>query len=131
LLVTIKGRIGNAAVVSHLPGQANINQDVALLRLKEAYHPYYVAAFLNSEAGKLLTEQICTGQINPFLGLGNLKQVPVPVFEPERMSEIGNKVKERVETAYQAEQEAHRLLEKAKQRVEEMVLGDDTQTSEV
>jgi len=36
-----------------------------------------------------------------------------------------------VETAYQAEQEAHRLLEKAKQRVEEMVLGDDTQTSEV
>jgi len=123
LLVTIKGRIGNAAVVAHLPGDVNINQDVALLRLKKGYHPYYVAAFLNSEAGKALTDQVCTGQINPFLGLGNLRKVPVPIFEPERMNRIGDRVQELVEAAYQAEQEANRLLEAAKGRVEEMVLG--------
>jgi type I restriction enzyme S subunit len=124
LLVTIKGRIGNAAVVAHLPGDVNINQDVALLRLKKGYHPYYVAAFLNSEAGKALTDQVCTGQINPFLGLGNLKKVPVPIFEAERMNRIGDRVQELVEAAYQAEQEANRLLEEAKRRVEEMVLGE-------
>lgn len=125
LLVTIKGRIGNAAVVAHLPGDVNINQDVALLRLKEGYHPYYVAAFLNSEAGKALTDQVCTGQINPFLGLGNLKRVPVPIFRPQRMNEIGDKVQELVEAAYRAEREAKRLLEEAERRVEEMILGEE------
>jgi type I restriction enzyme S subunit len=124
LLVTIKGRIGNAAVVANLPGDVNINQDVALLRLKKDYHPYYVAAFLNSEAGKALTDQVCTGQINPFLGLGNLKKVPVPILEPGQMGKIGDRVQELVEAAYQAEQEANRLLEEAKRRVEEMVLGE-------
>jgi type I restriction enzyme S subunit len=124
LLVTIKGRIGNAAVVAHLPGNTNINQDVALLRLKKGYHPYYVAAFLNSEAGKVLTDQVCTGQINPFLGLGNLKKVLVPIFGEERMNELGDKVQELVESAYHTEQEAKRLLEEAKRRVGEMVLDD-------
>jgi hypothetical protein len=33
ILLTIKGRVGNAALVEYLPGPANINQDVALLRL--------------------------------------------------------------------------------------------------
>ncbi len=123
LLVTIKGRIGNAAVVAHLPGDVNINQDVALLRLKKGYHPYYVAAFLNSEAGKALTDQVCTGQINPFLGLGNLKKVPIPVFGQKRMDKLGDKVQRVVESAYRAEQAAKRLLEEAKRRVEEMVLS--------
>ncbi len=123
VLVTIKGRIGNAAVVTNLPCDVNINQDVALLRLKEGYHPYYVAAFINSQAGKALTKQICTGQINPFLGLGNLNKVLVPIFETERMNQLGDRVRECVESAYHAEQEAKRLLEQAKRRVEEMVLG--------
>lgn len=53
--------------MNYIPGERNINQDVALLRLDEKYHPYYVAAFLNCILGKELTEQACTGQINPFL----------------------------------------------------------------
>ncbi len=118
LLITIKGRTGNAAVVNHLPGEMNINQDVGLIRLNEKYHPYYVAAFLNSILGKELTEQASTGQINPFLGLGNLKFVPIPIFETRLMNKLGEKIKSQLEKAYNASQESKRLLEMSKRAVE-------------
>jgi hypothetical protein len=124
LLITIKGRIGNAAVVERLPGQVNINQDVALLRLTPLYHAYYVTGFLNSIAGKALVAQISTGQINPFIGLGNLRRVPIPIFEKERMDELGEHVKNKVNEARRASEDAQQLLEEAKRRVEKMILGE-------
>lgn len=123
MLVTIKGRVGNVAVVERLPGPTNINQDVALFRLKKGYHPYYIAGFLNSPAGKALIEQWSTGQINPFLSLTNLKQVPIPIFDGARMNAVGKAIQQKVEAAYQARQEAAHLLEEAKRRVEAFILG--------
>lgn len=123
ILITIKGRIGNAAVVEGLSKSVNINQDVGLLRLKENYHPYYVSGFINSIAGKELTDQIGTGQINPFLGLGKLQKLMIPIFDLDYMTEIGNKVEQKVHEAFQKQEEAENLLEQAKLRVEEMILG--------
>lgn len=123
ILITIKGRIGNAAVVEGLSKSVNINQDVGLLRLKENYHPYHVSGFINSIAGKELTDQIGTGQINPFLGLGKLQKLMIPIFDLDYMTEIGNKVEQKVHEAFQKQEEAENLLEQAKLRVEEMILG--------
>ena len=123
VLITIKGRVGNAAVVYDLPSETNINQDVALLRLKSGIHPWYIAGFLNSPAGKALMEQIATGQINPFLGLGNLTQIKIPIFDEKRMNELGEKIRKTVEKAESARQEAKRLLAEAKSEVEKMIEG--------
>ena len=123
VLITIKGRVGNAAVVYDLPTTTNINQDVALLRLKPGIHPWYIAGFLNSPAGKALMEQIATGQINPFLGLSNLAQVKVPIFEEKRMNEIGEKIRKTVEKAEAASQETKHLLAEAKSEVERLIEG--------
>ncbi|MBN1236652.1 MAG: restriction endonuclease subunit S [Methanotrichaceae archaeon] len=124
ILITIKGRIGNAAIVEHLPGPTNINQDVALLRLKPGYNPYYVVAFLNSAAGKALVDQICTGQINPFLGLGNLSQIRIPIFDQGKMDQLGDKIRNIISQAYQTQRNAELLLEEAKRRVEQMILNE-------
>lgn len=121
ILVTIKGRVGNAAVVEHLPGPTNINQDVALIRLKPGYHPYYIVGYLNSPVGKALMEQVSTGQINPFLGLGNLAQVRMPIFEQDLMDKIGREIQLKIDQAYRAHYEAKRLLADAKAAVEEMI----------
>lgn len=80
ILVTIKGKVGNCAVVRDCPDAANINQDVALIRLANGVHPYFFAAWFNSLMGKQLVEQRSTGGINPFLGLGNLRGLPFPIF---------------------------------------------------
>ncbi|NJR53125.1 MAG: hypothetical protein HC780_29780 [Leptolyngbyaceae cyanobacterium CSU_1_3] len=78
-------------MVEGLSKSVNINQDVGLLRLKENCHPYYVSGFINSIAGKELTSQIGTGQINPFLGLGKLKKLMIPIFDQDHMNKIGRK----------------------------------------
>ena len=123
VLITIKGRVGNAAVVYDLPTATNINQDVALLRLKAGINPWYVVGFLNCPAGKALMEQIATGQINPFLGLGNLTQVQIPIFDEKRMNELGEMIRKTVQKAESAGQEAKRLLKEAKEEVEKIIEG--------
>lgn len=84
IVIAIKGKVGNAAVVDNQPHEANINQDAGLFRLKDGINPYYIVGFLNSVVGKAFVEQISTGQINPFLGLGNLKTLKIPIFEEKQ-----------------------------------------------
>lgn len=80
MLVTIKGKTGNAAVVVRPPGEININQDVArVVLLRRALNPFYVSAFIVSKYGRLQVQQLNTDQINPFLGLGNLQRIQIPV----------------------------------------------------
>jgi type I restriction enzyme S subunit len=121
ILITIKGKVGNCAVVRNCPEAANINQDVALIRLRNGVHPYFFAAWFNSLMGKQLVEQRSTGGINPFLGLGNLRGMPFPVLAVKEHNRIGDMVQETVENAYAAEQQAAELLEQAKRRVEELI----------
>jgi hypothetical protein len=121
ILVTIKGKVGNCAVVRDCPEAANINQDVALVRLRHGIHPYFFAAWFNSLMGKQLVEQRSTGGINPFLGLGNLRGMPFPVLDPKDHNRVGDLVQETAENAYEAEREASALLERAKRRVEELI----------
>lgn len=121
ILMTIKGKVGNCAIVRNCPDFANINQDVALVRLRNGIHPYFFAAWFNSLMGKQLVEQRSTGGINPFLGLGNLRGMSFPVLDPKEHNRIGDLVQETVESAYAAEQEASALLERAKRQVEELI----------
>src|SRR5438094_9400168 len=60
ILITIKGKVGNCTVVKNCPEAANINQDVALVRLENGVHPYFFAASFNSLMGKQLVEQRST-----------------------------------------------------------------------
>ncbi|OQX51585.1 hypothetical protein B5M47_00090 [candidate division CPR3 bacterium 4484_211] len=93
LLITIKGRVGNAAIVYKLQQDTNINQDVARVVVKKGISPFYLSAFLNSKFGKLQVERIATNQINPFLGLGNLKELLVPIIEIDKQEEIEKLIK--------------------------------------
>lgn len=93
LLITIKGKIGNSVVVLKLPSETNINQDVARIIFKSKINsylidPYFVSAFINSKFGRLEVERISTGQINPFLGLGNLKELRIPLLETKEQKDI-------------------------------------------
>jgi type I restriction enzyme S subunit len=122
-LITIKGRIGNAAVVEDIPVPTNINQDVALLRLKDGLPPYYLLAYLNSIVGKAFSEQYCTGQINPFLGLGNLRLLPIPIYDHQRMTDLADETAKVIGEARKAGEESKGLLAGAKMIVEQAVGG--------
>jgi len=105
LLITIKGKIGNAAVVYKLEGETNINQDVARIIIKKSIdkkkiNPYFIATFINSKFGRLQVDQIATSQINPFLGLGNLKQIVIPLLDEKFQDKIEGVLKKALELFY-------------------------------
>jgi hypothetical protein len=118
VLLTIKGRIGNAAIVENVPKAVNINQDVALLRFNRDLPLWYVVAYLNSRFGKLQSEKMATGAINPFLGLFTLRQFEVPEFDHEVMQDIADRTSANVVSARQAKQRAAQFLDAAKRAVE-------------
>ncbi len=119
MLMTIKGRIGNAALVDAKTPAANINQDVALLRFEEHAPPlWYLLSFLNSRFGKLEVDRWSTGQINPFLGLYNLRKINIPIFKLGFMREVGEETRKGVHSALVAKTKANDLLEAAKRAVE-------------
>ena len=105
LLITIKGKIGNAAVVYKLERETNINQDVARIIIKKSIdkkkiNPYFIAAFINSKFGRLQVDQIATSQINPFLGLSNLKQIVIPLLDEKFQNKIEGILKKALELFY-------------------------------
>lgn len=118
VLLTIKGRVGNVAIAENVPGNVNINQDVALLRFNHSLPLWYLVAFLNSYFGKLQTEQFCTGGINPFLGLSNVKRLSIPRFDEKLMKVVATRTREKVHQARIARREAYILLNRAKRAVE-------------
>lgn len=118
VLLTIKGRIGNAVIAENVPGNVNINQDVALLRFSDALPIWYIVAYLNSRFGKLQSEKMATGAINPFLGLFSIRQFEVPEFSQEVMNDIALRTQQHVTAARRAKQHATRLLDAAKRAVE-------------
>lgn len=118
VLLTIKGRIGNAAIAENVPGNVNINQDVALLRFADALPLWYIVAYLNSRFGKLQSEKMATGAINPFLGLFSIRQFEVPEFSWGVMSDIAVKTQRHVTAAREAKQRGTQLLDAAKRAVE-------------
>lgn len=118
VLFTIKGRVGNAAIAENVPGNININQDVALMRFTDELPLWYVVAYLNSRFGKLQSEQMATGAINPFLGLFSIQKFEVPEFSHTVMLDIATKTQQGVTAARQAKQRAAQLLDAAKRAVE-------------
>ncbi len=125
ILLTIKGRVGNAAIVEGLDGAANINQDVALLRLNQELPHWWIISFINSRFGRLMTEKYQTGQINPFLSLGTIRTLPIPVFEDKLMEDVGKQMQTLVLKARTARQQSKARLERAKRAIEIAIEQDE------
>jgi len=109
IVFTIKGKVGDVAVFPENQEESNINQDNALIRLKEGYDPYYFCGIFNSKFGLNQVKAFATETINPFLGLGNLKKLRLPLLDKELQDSISNKVK----LAINRELEALALIKKA------------------
>jgi hypothetical protein len=122
VLLTRKGTFGNAAVVRQGQEHAIISSEIMLLRPKNPYvQPDYLALFLNSPAGYLQIEQRVHGVAFYSISQPDLAEVEIPVPGGAVQQHLGDLVAQ----AILAEIAAHRLLEEAKRRVEEMVLGEN------
>ena len=109
IIFSIKGKIGNAVPIFNIKEPLNINQDIARISInRKEINIFYLSAFLNSKFGKKQTEQEATGQINPFIPLGTLKQIKIRIFPKEFQIEIEAMVKD-----------SHKALENSKKLYKE------------
>lgn len=118
VLFTIKGRIGDCAPVINLRSATNVNQDVAVLRLKANVHPYFLAGWYNSALGRPFIRQAATGAINPFLGLYTLKNIWFPLIDESLMKSLGDEIESRVRSAIAKEAEATARLRQAIRKID-------------
>ena len=115
IIFSIKGKVGNAVPIFDIKEPLNINQDVAKISLKADINHFYVSTFLNSKYGKKQTEAQATGQINPFIALGVLRNLKIPLFPKPFQLEIEKLVKqshEALEDSKKLYKEAQELLYK-------------------
>ena len=114
LIITIIGAthkiIGRAALVRKEDLPANINQNIALVRLKKGYSPEFLCSYLNSTIGKralwYLSRQ--TEQVN--LNCREVEKVLVPDVTPE----LVNVIEDVYNQAVKSEHKSRLIFNKAK-----------------
>ncbi len=79
-MLTITGRVGNAAVVSAEMLPANINQHLVRLRIQNPnILSEYLAAYLNSSVGLALSNRGVTGGTRIALDYDLIRAIEIPV----------------------------------------------------
>jgi len=124
VVMTITGRVGNAAVVTQDILPANINQHIVRLRIvgKDVL-PVYLAAFLNSSVGLALTNRRVTGGTRIALDYDAIRNVPIPKPVLKIQEAIAAEVTRRRTAARRLRAEAAAEWSAAKAQFEQKLLG--------
>lgn len=86
ILFSIAGALGRTAVISNEILPANINQALAIIRLKREVHRNYVFYFLDSGIIKAIIKANAVQQAQPNLSLEQISQflIPLPTFAEQK-----------------------------------------------
>jgi restriction endonuclease S subunit len=78
VVMTITGRVGSSAVISHTELPANINQHIVRLRVNPSQClPHFLAAYLNTSIGMLMSNRPVSGGTRVALDYGSIREIPV------------------------------------------------------
>lgn len=122
VLLTITGRIGDAAVVPQNFGRGNINQHIARLQCKDTVVPGYVAAFLNSFLGKMQILRKSTGGTRVAIDYGAIRSIKIPIPPIEVQEKISLRTDEIKSQAKGLRTEAEKVIPAARRLVEEILV---------
>lgn len=103
--------------------EANINQAIALVRLKEGVNPEYIKEVLKSSIGQLNLDRLKRPVARANINLEEIGSILIPIPDLYKQNEIVNKVKEMRRSAKRFQNEGKALLEEAKQKIEKLIVG--------
>lgn len=113
VLLSTAGTIGNAGVITGDILPANIDQDVARIKIhdQKKVNPWYLCAFLNSRYGKLQTTRESTGQVQQHLALEKVRRLRIPLISTQaKIAQIGKRSFELFQESKQLYADAENLL---------------------
>jgi len=113
LLISVVGTLGNVAIVPE--GLQGVFSCKSTIFRNSCIDPYFLLAYFNSSYGKSCLLRRQRGAIQAGLNKDDLEEVPVPVFDPEMCSDVGDKVRmalDKNRLSKSLYSEAQKLLEK-------------------
>lgn len=112
VLFTTIGNVGISALVNKNVENANINQNVVLIRVKNEFTtPQYLSCFLNSKLTKFQVENLFTGNIYPMLSYPKIKSIKI--FVKDKKTE--KTITENIINAENYQVEALNLIKQAQE----------------
>jgi restriction endonuclease S subunit len=121
IIFGLSGTIGRTIVVpENIPEKAITNRRIAKVTLKDPQLSYYIAAFLNSEFGKMQLLRETTGGVQKNLRLEDITKVHIPIPSKELIYKFSSLMKERIKKL----NDSRILIQEAKQDVEDLIEGN-------
>jgi type I restriction enzyme M protein len=120
VLLNIVGASIGRSCVYLLEEEANINQAVCLIRLKDEFNPLWLSYLLNSEPIQILLSQTKSGGARDNIDLHQVRELNVPL--PPR--HIQDKIAEMMDEAYRLKKEKEAEAEKLLNSIDEYVLNE-------
>lgn len=102
--------------------EANINQAIALVRVKEGINSEYVKEVVSSSIGQLNLERLKRPVARANINLEEIGSIIIPFPDLDKQNEIVNKVKAIRQKVKQLQNEGNALLEETIQKIEKLIL---------
>ena len=103
--------------------EANINQAIALVRLKDGNDVQYVKELIKSQVGQLSLNRLKRPVARANINLEEISTIKIPLPPFTKQQEIANHINAIRQQAKQLQEEGESILENAKKEVEQMILG--------
>jgi len=123
LLFSKDGSIGFCVVVNENKDSI-ISGGILRLKVKKDVNNFYIKTILSSKFFKILTERESIGSIIKHLTPEVFLSLKIPLPPLSVQNKIADEVKRRMQKAEHLQKEAKEELEKAKQEVEKIILGE-------
>lgn len=123
ILIAIVGATIGQVGIYLSEGEANINQAIALVRLKEGYNVQFVKELIKSSIGQLSLNRLKRPVARANINLEEISRIKVVLPPKEKQEEIVVHISEMRARAKKLQAEGAEVLQKAKMEVERMILG--------
>ena len=124
IMIAIVGATIGQVGIYHSSREANINQAIALVRLKDVYNPEYIKEVIKSSIGQLNLDRLKRPVARANINLEEISTMLIPVPEIEVQDEIVKSIVSIRQQAKRLQKEGVELLEKTKQEIENIILGN-------
>lgn len=123
ILIAIVGATIGAVNIYNYSAKANINQAIALVRLKSGINELFITEQLRSSIGRLNLEHQKRPVARANINLDEIAQMELILPPLEIQDKIAENIQSIRDQAKYLQQEAKEIINNAKQKIEQMILG--------
>ena len=122
LIAIVGATIGQVGIYPY-DDEANINQAIALVRLKEGYNVQFIKELIKSSIGQLSLNRLKRPVARANINLEEISTIKVVLPPLDKQREIAEHITDIRKKAKALQEEGKVILEEAKRIVEQMIIG--------